>query len=137
MTEEHKRKLKEGRLLAKQKKDAGIPLSRKKSKVYDKPIVQYTGKETNAFDFIPLIRTSFRKQHNYVSIQKIVFEISDRRFWDNINWILTTLEKYVILEKVDSSKSIKQKRTRKPMTEEQRQAACERLKKAREARGKK
>lgn len=142
MTEEHKKKIKEGREKAKKLREAGVVLPKKNSKkafknVFDKPIVQYTGEEKDAFDFIPLVRAAFRRQHNYLASPKIVHEITDKRFWQNVPWILSVLEKYVILEKEDSSAPKKARRKRKPMTEEQRLEACERLKKAREARNKK
>lgn len=103
----------------------------------DKPTLVFTGNEKDAFDFIPLVRKAFRSQCDYITHYKVVKEITDKRFWENIDWVKNILSKYVMLEKEGTQPKVKERKKRKPMTEEQRLAACERMKKAREAKGKK
>jgi len=124
MSDKHKQAIREGRALAKLQKVSNPFLASTKTKVFDKPKLVYTGKETNAFDFIPKIRSSFRKQNNFIASPKIVKEITDPKIWENVGLVLRILEKYCVLEKVEKigkEKPVKKEKTRSTsyhMTEE-------------------
>jgi len=112
LTPEHLAKITEGRRLARERKIAsGEPVyvrrtkKNKKGKVEvnkeNKPILTVSGKEKDAFDFYTLIRDAFRSLERYGEINKILQEITDKVYWQNINWIHTTLSKYVELHSPD------------------------------------
>lgn len=107
MSPEHKAALIEGRKKAREQKIAnGEPLrkARKRKDVAEirdgKPVLRMTGKETNAFDFYNPIRDTFRMLKRYNEYNKILVEITDKVYWNNIEWVKNTLSKYVTLEGV-------------------------------------
>ena len=112
MTPEHIAALVEGRRRAREQKIAnGEPLrvvrKRKGKKGVPevnnegKPIVTITGKEQDAFDFFSMIRDAFRSLKRHNEVDKIIKEIRDSRYWNNLNWVETTLGKYMILQPPD------------------------------------
>lgn len=113
MTEEHKRKIQEGRKKAlEEKKKLGLPLrskkestSKKSSKgkyTNDKPVVTLKGTETDSVSFKTTLRQALRPMHLYDLCKEIEKEISNPIFWKNRNWIIGILEKYVYVENKDA-----------------------------------
>lgn len=144
MTEEHKRKIQEGRKRAKLAKLNGeVPEKLNKNigftnVVNGKPVLPYTGKEETGFDFWPELRKLYRPVKSWEG-KRIEREIVDSKIWKNIEIIKSILSKYVHLELVEGgNKKIKKARKkRKELTPEQKLKLAENLKKAREARKKK
>lgn len=105
MTEEHKQKLKEGREKRRLEKANGTYVKKVKvEKEKSKPVVFITNKEKNAFDFFKSIRLAFRKEGNYILEKKVLKEITDKDWWQNVSWIKNVLSKYVDFEIVTEKK---------------------------------
>ncbi len=128
MTEEHKKKIQEGRKKAREERLAkGLPLRNPKGTVTfrpskyrnDKPILIYDGTEKNVFDFWKRLRNVFRPLHLYTNCKDIEKAIYDPTYYQNIPWILERLEKYVSLEYVPIDpppKKVKKERKKRDYT---------------------
>ena len=107
MSAEQKTAMKAGRAKARaEKASAGIPLRATKVKkgkveiVLGKPVLRLTGKEKDAFAFYTPIRDIFRQMKDGGKAEKILREITDKQFYENINWIISKLSNYVsVVEK--------------------------------------
>lgn len=91
MSEEAKRKAAETRLA---KKRTGIPSC-------PRPIIRLTGKEEDAFDFVPLIRVAFRSIRRYDMSAMVSMEVRKLIGWRNRQAVIEFLKKY--LEVIDSA----------------------------------
>ncbi len=130
MTEEHKRKILEGRKKALEaRKASGEPLrvSKKKrrakgSYVNDKPVLILTGKEKDMFDLWDVMRKTLRPMKLNLLCHKLEKEIQDVRYWQNTKWMAEKLSTWLHIEYEVSTEVIKEKKPRKKreyvMTEE-------------------
>lgn len=66
----------------------------RKNRLPEKPLLLITGKEKSAFDFFSSIRKAYREQHNYVASEVVIKELTHSPYWENVDWVLKTLEKY-------------------------------------------
>jgi hypothetical protein len=107
MTEEHKRKIQEGRKKAREEKLAkGLPLRSHSKKTeglqakYEngKLILHITGKEENSYDFWPCLKDLLRPLGMSSLYTKVRGELANPKFWQNIDWLKETLSKYFILK---------------------------------------
>ena len=141
MSEEQKKAMQEGRKKAQEAKIAnGEPLRKsRKAKLQEapgKPKLYITGKEKDALDYFPAIRNSLRPLHRNRQCDSLCNEIAKSPQWSDLRATLNRLEAvFDIVEDVVVVKA-KVKRTRKPMTVEQRLAAIDRLAVARSMRKK-
>jgi len=132
MSEEQKKAMQEGRKKAQEAKIAnGEPLRKsRKVKLQEapgKPKLYITGKEKDALDYFPAIRNSLRPLHRNRQCDSLCNEIAKSPQWSDLRATLNRLEAvFDIVEDVVVVKA-KVKRTRKPMTVEQRLAAIDRL----------
>jgi hypothetical protein len=143
MTEEHKRKIQEGRKKAmEERKLSGLPLreskkSKKTKALYknDKPVLVYDGTEKTGFDFWPKLRNLLRPIHKYDLCKQIEKEIVSPQIWQNVGIILNLLSNHVTLELADTTnKKVKKERKKREykMTPEHKEKLMSALKKARE-----
>lgn len=108
MTEEHKRKILEGRQRAlAERKALGLPPRnpKKKKEVVTNyqnglPVVRCSGKEENAFNFFLPLRYALRPAKLNELCKKIEREIANSVYWENVEWIKSIISKYAVL-KVD------------------------------------
>ena len=141
MSEEQKKAMQEGRKKAQEAKIAnGEPLRKsrkaKLQEAHGKPKLYITGKEKDALDYFPAIRNSLRPLHRNRQCDSLCNEIAKSPQWSDLRATLNRLEAvFDIVEDVVVVKA-KVKRTRKPMTVEQRLAAIDRLAVARSMRKK-
>jgi|WetSurMetagenome_2_1015567.scaffolds.fasta_scaffold08132_15 hypothetical protein len=113
MTEEHKQKLKEGRLLSRKRKvEESIPI--------EKPICYITGKEMNGFNFWEPLRKTFRPLHKYSLLHSLEQQIVNVSIWKNVEIIKNVLSSYVVFEfQENKNKKTKERKKRTyKMTEE-------------------
>lgn len=71
---------------------------KRKPRPFDRPTIKITGKEKDAFDFIPLVRKAYREQNNYRTHYEVVKGMTHTQFWKNTDWLLTFLKKYCNIE---------------------------------------
>lgn len=139
MTEEHKRKIQEGRKRARLEKIAkGLPVKSSHRKmnnsiklINDKPILIYDNTEKTAFDFWPKIRNVLRPMFQYDLCKKIEREIVSNLTWKNIEIIKEILSKYFVLQFQEKQRKIKKERKKSSyvMTEEHKRKIQEARKK--------
>lgn len=98
MSDEHKRKLIEGRARARAEKALKASESAEIN-VKEKPIIILTGKEEDAFDFFPLIRKAFRSRGDYIISPKIINRIVSKEVWNDVKAIKVILQEYVVLKR--------------------------------------
>jgi hypothetical protein len=123
VSEEVKEKARLTRLMNKEKKNTPIvPM--------DKPILKYTGYETEGFDFWESIRDTLRPLHKYTLCRDIEHEMVDPAWWNNPVKLRELLSKYFILEKIEGTP--KKVRKIRIFTEEERKAIGERFRKHKE-----
>lgn len=143
MTDEHKRKIAEGRKKAKEARNNGDTKKEKRDKKLPeaamrngKYILVLKGDEHNCFNFWNRLRSLIRPMFQYPiykELKRIEKEIAHPTYWENRDWIITTLSQYFEIEDAPVQAK-KERKKRKPMTDEQKTKLAENLKKAREAR---
>lgn len=144
MTEEHKKKIAEGRKKAKEARVNGTAPKKEKrdkklpeaSKRNDKYILVLKGDEHNCFDFWKRLRELIRPMYQYPiykELKRIEKELAHPTYWENREWLIKTLSQYFEIEDAPIQAK-KERKKRKPMTDEQKVKLTENLKKAREAR---
>jgi hypothetical protein len=141
MTEEQKKAMKEGREKARADKIAqGVPLrTSKKNKIKTlegKPTLYIKGNETDALDFFPCIREALRPLHRNKECDNLCREIAQSPTWKNIRLTLNRLEEIFNIVEPETIIPKKERKKRKPMTDEQKKVAIDRLAYARSQKGK-
>jgi hypothetical protein len=142
MTEEHKKAIAAGRAKSRAEKIArGEPLrtsrkSKSSNKVFEKPMMYYTGTEEIGNDFFTELRKALRPVRRYQICKKLEREITQISLYRNISTIKTILENHVILVKkeIDPTKIVKVRKPRAPLTEAQLVVLRDRMEKARNSR---
>jgi hypothetical protein len=124
MTEEHKKKIQEGRKKALEIRKANgeplrIPRKSKRAKgsyVNDKPVLVLTGKEKNMFDLWEAMRITLRPMKLNLLCHKLEKEIQDVRYWQNTKWMAEKLSTWLHIEYEVSTEIVKEKKPRKKRT---------------------
>lgn len=106
LSEEHLRKLKEGRQKARQQKiEAGIPLRivkktkvKKAKYVNGLPLLVLNGEERDAFDYFDNVRTTLRSLGDYHTAPVVCHELAHKTEWQNKLYLMSTLRKYFTVE---------------------------------------
>jgi hypothetical protein len=113
LTDEHKKAMQEGRKQAK-----AIKAVKSTDVGSGKPKLFITGTEKDALDFFPAIRESLRPLNKNKECNMLCNEIAHMPLWQNVRIVLNRLQDIFDIVEVEN-KIPKKVRTRRPLTEEE------------------